>query len=321
MNEYKRILVTGGCGFIGSNFINYLKTKIPEIFIVNIDKIDYCSNNEGINHDVLIIGSTTDKVLITSILNNYEIDTVINFAAQTHIDNSFINPLEFTKDNILGTHVLIEAVRSYGKIKKFIHISTDEVYGDVNMEHLGCCENDILNPTNPYSATKAGAEHIIRSYYYSYKLPILIIRCNNVYGNRQYKEKLIPKFINLLLENKKCSIHGEGITRRNFIHVDDVCNAIITVLAKGELNNVYNIGCSNEFSVMDIAKMLIDNLKPNSNINDWIEYVADRNYNDFRYSINTNKLISLGWKEKIDFNEGLLKTIDYYKSAFTNQQK
>ena len=321
MNEYKRILVTGGCGFIGSNFINYLKTKIPEIFIVNIDKIDYCSNNEGINHDVLIIGSTTDKVLITSILNNYDIDTIINFAAQTHIDNSFINPLEFTKDNILGTHVLIETVRSYGKIKKFIHISTDEVYGDVNMEHLGCCENDILNPTNPYSATKAGAEHIIRSYYYSYKLPILIIRCNNVYGNRQYKEKLIPKFINLLLENKKCSIHGEGITRRNFIHVDDVCNAIITVLAKGELNNVYNIGCSNEFSVMDIAKMLIDNLKPDSNINDWIEFVADRNYNDFRYSINTNKLISLGWKEEIDFNEGLLKTIDYYKSAFTNEQK
>lgn len=321
MNEYKRILVTGGCGFIGSNFINYLKAKIPEIFMVNIDKIDYCSNNEGINHDVLIIGSTTDKALITSILNNYEIDTVINFAAQTHIDNSFINPLEFTTDNILGTHVLIEAVRLYGKIKKFIHISTDEVYGDVNMEHLGCCENDILNPTNPYSATKAGAEHIISSYYYSYKLPVLIIRCNNVYGNRQYKEKLIPKFINLLLENKKCSIHGQGITRRNFIHVDDVCNAIITVLTKGELNNVYNIGCSNEFSVMDIAKMLIDNLKPNSNINDWIEFIADRNYNDFRYSINTNKLINLGWKEKIDFNEGLLKTIDYYKSTFTNQQK
>lgn len=321
MNEYKRILVTGGCGFIGSNFINYLKAKIPEIFMVNIDKIDYCSNNEGINHDVLIIGSTTDKALITSILNNYEIDTVINFAAQTHIDNSFINPLEFTTDNILGTHVLIEAVRLYGKIKKFIHISTDEVYGDVNMEHLGCCENDILNPTNPYSATKAGAEHIISSYYYSYKLPVLIIRCNNVYGNRQYKEKLIPKFINLLLENKKCSIHGQGITRRNFIHVDDVCNAIITVLTKGELNNVYNIGCSNEFSVMDIAKMLINNLKPNSNINDWIEFIADRNYNDFRYSINTNKLINLGWKEKIDFNEGLLKTIDYYKSTFTNQQK
>jgi dTDP-glucose 4,6-dehydratase len=314
MNENNRWLITGGCGFIGSNFINYLKNKNPEFFIVSLDKIDYCSDKNGIQYDKLIIGSINDFDLITTILNDYQIDIIVNFAAQTHIDNSFVKPLEFTEDNIYGTHILIEAVRLYGKIKKFIHISTDEVYGDVDIEHLGCCENDILNPTNPYSATKAAAEHIVRSYYYSFKLPVIIIRCNNVYGNRQYKEKIIPKFINLLLENKKCTIHGKGITRRNFIHINDVCNAIITVLNKGELNNIYNIGSKNEYSVLDIANLLINYLKPNDDNNKWIEYIPDRNYNDFRYSINTNKLNNLGWKEEIDFNEGLIETIEYYKS-------
>jgi len=314
MNENNRWLITGGCGFIGSNFINYLKNKNPELFIVSLDKIDYCSDKNGIQYDKLIIGSINDFDLITTILNDYQIDIIVNFAAQTHIDNSFVKPLEFTEDNIYGTHILIEAVRLYGKIKRFIHISTDEVYGDVDIEHLGCCENDILNPTNPYSATKAAAEYIVRSYYYSFKLPVIIIRCNNVYGNRQYKEKIIPKFINLLLENKKCTIHGEGITRRNFIHINDVCNAIITVLNKGELNNIYNIGSKNEYSVLDIANLLINYLKPNDDINKWIEYIPDRNYNDFRYSINTDKLNNLEWKEEIDFNEGLIETIEYYKS-------
>lgn len=314
MDNFKRILITGGCGFIGSNFINYIKSKYPEIFILNIDKIDYCSNDEGINHDKLIICSITDKNLILNILNEYEIDTVINFAAQTHIDNSFLHPIEFTVDNIMGTHMLIDAIRFYGKIKKIIHISTDEVYGDVSIEHIGCTENDILNPTNPYSASKASAEHIVRSYYYSYNLPIIIIRCNNVYGERQYKEKLIPKFINLLLEDKKCTIHGEGNNRRNFIYINDVCNAIITILNKGDVNNIYNIGCRNEFSVMDITKILINNLKPNEDINNWIEYIPDRNYNDFRYSINTDKLIKLGWQEETNFNDGLLNTINYYKN-------
>lgn len=314
MDDYKRVLITGGCGFIGSNFINYLKSTNPDIFIINIDKLDYCSNNEGINYDKLITGTIADMQVILSILNEYKIDVIINFAAQTHIDNSFINPLEFTKDNIVGSHILIEASRLYGKLKRFIHISTDEVYGDVSIDHLGCFENDILNPTNPYSATKAAAEHLMRSYYYSFKLPIIIIRCNNVYGNRQYKEKLIPKFINLLLNNKKCTIHGNGLTRRNFIHINDVCNAIIKVLINGNLNEIYNIGCKNEYSVMDIAKLLINNLKPGADMNEWIEFVEDRIYNDFRYSINSSKLQNLGWQEEVDFDKGILSTIDYYKS-------
>jgi len=301
------ILVTGGCGFIGSNFINYFKTKNPDSFIVNIDKIDYCSTKNDINHDNLVIGNITDANLITSILNDYKIDVIVNFAAQTHIDNSFIKPLDFTNDNVVGSHILIDCVRRYGKIKKFIHISTDEVYGDVDVE---CNEGEILNPTTPYSATKAAAEHIIRSYYYSFKVPIIIVRCNNVYGKRQYKEKLIPKFINLLQENKKCTIHGNGLTRRNFIHVNDVCEAILIIMNKGDLNNIYNIGSKNEYSVMDIAKIIIEKLKPNDNFNDWIEYIEDRKYNDFTYSINRDKLMALGWNEKVDFIYGINELIE-----------
>jgi len=302
------ILVTGGCGFIGSNFINYLKKKNADFFIITIDKLDYCSNKNDVNYDKLIIGNICDSNLITSILNDYKIDIIVNFAAQTHIDNSFIKPLEFTNDNVIGSHTLIECARIYGKLKRFIHISTDEVYGDVDVESN---EGDLLNPTTPYSATKAAAEHIIRSYYYSFKVPIIIIRCNNVYGRRQYKEKLIPKFINLLIENKKCTIHGKGMTRRNFIHVNDVCNAIRIIIDKGELNNIYNIGSKNEYSVIDISRLIIERLKPNDNFNDWIEFIEDRTYNDFKYSINAEKLLKLGWKEEINFIDGLNDTITY----------
>jgi len=301
------ILITGGCGFIGSNFINYLKNKNPNCRIITVDKLDYCSNKDGIYYDELIIGSITDRDLITSILNKYDINIIVHFAAQTHIDNSFIKPLEFTRDNVLGSHILIECARQYGKIDKFIHISTDEVYGDVDLE---CNEGELLNPTTPYSATKAAAEHIVRSYYYSFNIPVIIIRCNNVYGNRQYKEKLIPKFINLLKENKKCTIHGQGLTRRNFIHIYDVCNAIRIILDKGQINNIYNIGCKNEYSVLDIAKIIIEKMKPDDDYNDWIEFIEDRQYNDFKYSINADKLLELGWKEEISFMDGINSLIE-----------
>ena len=196
------ILLTGGCGFIGSNFINYYKNEYPNIKIINYDKLDYCSNKENINHDNLIIDNINNKEKVLSILNEYNIDTIIHFASQTHVDNSFGNSLTFTIDNILGTHTLLECCRIYGKIKKFIHISTDEVYGEVDDAHPGCHEKSILNPTNPYATTKTGAEIIVNSYYYSFKLPVIITRNNNVYDKRQYPEKLIPKFILQLLNNE-----------------------------------------------------------------------------------------------------------------------
>ena len=308
------LLVTGGCGFIGSNFINYYKEKNPDVKIINFDKLDYCSDKNGINHDKLVIGNLKNKDLVVHILNEHNIDTVIHFAAQTHVDNSFGNSLEFTIDNILGTHTLLECCKVYNKIKRFIHISTDEVYGEVDINHKGCTEKSLLNPTNPYAATKAGAEFIARSYFYSFNMPIIITRGNNVYGPRQYPEKLIPKFINQLLNNEKCTIHGKGDTRRNFIYVDDVVKAIEIILQKGIINNIYNIGTNNEYSVSEIADKLITYLKPNDKIEDWMQYVTDRNFNDYRYAIKSNELYDLGWKEETNFEKGFEYTIKWFQS-------
>jgi UDP-glucose 4,6-dehydratase len=307
------LLVTGGCGFIGSNFINYYKQKYPHVKIINFDKLDYCSDKNNVNHDKLVIGNLKNKDLVVHILNEHDIDTVIHFAAQTHVDNSFGNSLEFTIDNILGTHTLLECCRVYNKIKRFVHISTDEVYGEVDIDHKGCTEKSLLNPTNPYAATKAGAEFIVRSYYYSFNMPIIITRGNNVYGPRQYPEKLIPKFINQLINNEKCTIHGIGETRRNFIYVDDVVRAVEIILQKGIVNHIYNIGTNNEYSVSEIADKLIKYLKPNDKVEDWIQYVTDRNFNDYRYAIESSELRNLGWQEETDFDKGFEYTIEWFQ--------
>jgi len=314
MDIYKpeNILVTGGCGFIGSNFINIYKNLYSNINIINIDKIDYCSNKDNINHDKLIIGNINNKELILYILNEYNIDTVINFAAQTHVDNSFGNSLQFTQDNINGTHNLLECCREYNKIKKFIHISTDEIYGEVDLNDSPCNEKSLLNPTNPYAATKAATEFIVKSYYYSFKLPIVITRSNNVYGPRQYPEKVIPKFITLLKNNKKCTIQGTGETRRNFIHVNDVATALDHIIKYGLINSIYNIGTNNEYSVLEIAEKIINILKPNEDYNNYIEYISDRNFNDYRYYIDSTELKKLGWNEQVNFNDGLNETIKWY---------
>jgi dTDP-glucose 4,6-dehydratase/UDP-glucose 4,6-dehydratase len=317
------ILITGGCGFIGSNYINNLlksdKFNNETVdYIINIDKLDYCSNKDNINSNdsnkyIFIEGSICDKELLKRIFKMYNILYIVHFAAQTHVDNSFDNSINYTIDNVLGTHQLIECCRLYGNIKKFIHISTDEVYGEISINSEDSTEVSLLNPTNPYAATKAGAEFIVRSYYYSYNMPIIIIRCNNVYGANQYPEKIIPKFITLLRKNKKMSIHGNGLTRRNFIYVDDVINAINIIAIKGEINNVYNIGSEDEYNVIEIATILLNHIKgAEENIEDWVEYIKDRNFNDFRYSINTTKLKNLGWEKTINFKDGIKKTVDWY---------
>jgi dTDP-glucose 4,6-dehydratase/UDP-glucose 4,6-dehydratase len=317
------ILITGGCGFIGSNYINNLlksETFNNETFdyVLNIDKLDYCSNKDNVNSNdnnkyIFIEGSICDKELLKRIFNMYNILYVVHFAAQTHVDNSFDNSINYTIDNILGTHQLIECCRLYGNIKKFIHISTDEVYGEISINSEDSTEVSLLNPTNPYAATKAGAEFIVRSYYYSYNMPIVIIRCNNVYGANQYPEKIIPKFITLLRKNKKMTIHGTGLTRRNFIYIDDVINAINIIAIKGEINNVYNIGTTDEYNVIEIATILLNHIKgTEENIENWVEYIKDRNFNDYRYAINTTKLNNLGWEKTVNFKDGIKKTVDWY---------
>lgn len=296
------ILVTGGCGFIGSNFINYILNKgESSLRIYNIDCLNYCANEANVNphpNYKLIKGNITSKDLVLHILNEYEINAIIHFAAQSHVDNSFDNSLQYTTDNIMGTHVLLQAAKEYGKIKKFLHFSTDEVYGEVDLEHPGCHEKSLLNPTNPYAATKAAAEFLVRSYYHSFKLPVVIVRCNNVYGPNQYPEKLIPKFIKLLHEGKPLTIHGNGTTRRNFIWAEDVAIATEIIFYKGALNETYNIGTTQEFSVIDVATILVEKMTVDKNIENHIIYVEDRPFNDFRYSVDTTILKSLGWEEK-----------------------
>jgi UDP-glucose 4,6-dehydratase len=314
----RNILVTGGCGFIGSNFINYMLDNYTDIFIVNIDRLDYCANIKNVYHKEryqLVVSDLNNYSIVRELLNQYNINVIIHFAAQSHVDNSFGNSIQFTRDNVLGTHTLLECARDYGKLERFIHISTDEVYGEVDIEHKGCNEKSLLNPTNPYAATKAAAEFLVRSYYHSFKLPVIITRGNNVYGPRQYPEKLIPRFITKLLNREKCPIHGQGKTRRNFIYVDDVSRAVDAILNKGEINEIYNIGSDDEYSVKEVLSILIKIIGLEKDIESVCEYVEDRAFNDSRYCIDSRKLVNLGWSKKISFEEGINKTIEWYKTV------
>ena len=310
------LLVTGGCGFIGSNFINYYFPKNNITKLVNIDVMYYCAKEENINDNirknskyVFIQGNLTDDDLVKTVLIQHKITHVIHFAAQSHVQNSFEDSLKFTNDNILGTHVLLEACRKYGNLVKFIHVSTDEVYGESmnTIEETHKTEHSILCPTNPYAATKAGAELIAQSYNHSYKMPIIITRGNNVYGPNQYPEKLIPLFIKLLKENKKVTVQGNGDSVRAFLHAYDTARAFEYILEKGQVGEIYNIGCDEgmEFSVMQIAHILIKLIKNTENYDDWIEYIEDRPFNDKRYYISNQKLKDLGWSINIDLMTGL----------------
>lgn len=314
--KMENVLVTGGYGFIGSNFIHLLYKTYPNIKIVNIDKLSYCSRREHLKGlDVISYENDInelDKVL--EILEKNNINIVVHFAASSHVDRSFNNSIEFTKDNISGTHNLLEACKRYGRLSRFLHISTDEVYGET-MGNIPFTEYHILNPTNPYAATKISAEYIVQSYFHCFDIPIVIVRGNNNFGPNQYPEKIIPKFIMSLLNNQKCTIHGRGNTKRNMIYVQDMCQCILTVLEKGEINQIYNIGTNDEYSVLDIADKLIYLIKGNHvNPKEYYEFVEDRYYNDYKYFIDFSKVTKLGWKQHVSFEEGLEKTIQYYSS-------
>ena len=318
-----RLLVTGGCGFIGSNFINYMFEKFPEIEIWNIDKCDYCSNEANIilrdsEKYHFIKGNICSSDMIAYILKTAKIDTIVHFAAQSHVDNSFNNSLNHAQDNIIGTLTLLEETRKYissgEKFNIFIHISTDEVYGESEFsDEEGKIETSILSPSNPYSASKAGAEMMVQAYLKSYKMPIIITRGNNVYGPRQYPEKLIPLFIKQLSQNKKCTVHGKGDSIRSFIYVEDTVSAISTILEKGVVGEIYNIGSDEEYSVLQVLQKLVEILKNDQNYEKYIEFTPDRNFNDKRYFVNSEKLSQLGWKKQTQFDDGIRKTIEWYQ--------
>ncbi len=315
------LLITGGCGFIGSNFINYYFPKNKINKMVNIDAMYYCANETNVESSiryhrnyVFVKGNLCDFEFVKDVVEKYNITHVIHFAAQSHVQNSFTDSIKFTHDNILGTHTLLEVCRRYGKIVKFIHVSTDEVYGESmkQVDEKQKTEHSILCPTNPYAATKAGAELIAQSYNHSYKMPIIITRGNNVYGKNQYPEKLIPLFIKQLREGKKVTIQGNGSAVRAFLHAYDTAKAFECILEKGVIGEIYNIGCdanNMEFSVMEIAKLLIKLIKNTEDYDEWIEYVEDRPFNDQRYYISNKKLKDLGWNIEITLMNGLTELL------------
>ena len=305
------LLVTGGCGFIGSNFINFYFKNVSG-YLVNLDAMYYCANESNVSIDIInsdrykfIKGNLCSKDLVHFILKEYSITHIIHFAAQSHVQNSFDDSMQYTLDNIVGTHTLLECCRFY-PIVKIIHVSTDEVYGE--SDEL-CNEKSLLIPTNPYAATKAAAEMIVTSYIKSYNLPVIITRGNNVYGINQYPEKLIPLFIKQLKANEQVTIQGNGYAKRSFLHVDDTCSAFGIILERGVLGEIYNIGTHQEYTVLEIAKILVKLIKKTDNFESYIRFIKDRPFNDSRYFITNQKLKDLGWDIKIDFLDGIKSLI------------
>lgn len=315
----KCILVTGGAGFIASHIALRLVNSYPQYKVVVFDKLDYCASLNNLSSIAnkpnfkFVKGDIQSMDLLSYVLETEQIDTVMHFAAQTHVDNSFGNSLAFTMNNTYGTHVLLEAARMNGNIKRFINVSTDEVYGETSLgKTTGLEESSHLDPTNPYSAAKAGAELVARAYITSYKMPIIITRGNNVYGPHQFPEKLIPKFTLLASRGKDLPVHGDGGSVRSYLFVDDVADAFDCVLHKGKLGETYNIGTDAERSVLDVAKDIAAYFKMSLGA---VVHVKDRAFNDRRYYIGSDKLSQLGWKERVGWEEGLKRTIEWYMAT------
>ncbi len=310
------LLVTGGCGFIGSHFINHIMRVYSKTLVVNVDAMYYCASEDNIASEwrtssryTLVKGNVCSKDLMNHVFLTHQPTHLIHFAAQSHVQNSFSDALQYTQDNVVGTHTLLEAARQYGKLEKFIHVSTDEVYGesklDAEEEHK--TETSILCPTNPYAATKAAAELLAQSYNHSFNMPIVITRGNNVYGPNQYPEKVIPRFIRQLKNGKKVTIQGDGSCVRAFLHAHDTATAFQCILEKGKIGEIYNIGCDEgmEYSIMEVAQKLIKAVHNTEEYDQWISYVEDRPFNDQRYYISNRKLKDLGWGVTIRFCEGI----------------
>lgn len=324
----KTILVTGGAGFIGSNFVKMMLDKHPNYKIINVDELTYAGNlenlkNIGVNANYKFIKvDIRDREEIEEIFSNNEITSVVNFAAESHVDRSIEEPEVFLTTNIIGTQVLLDTAKKYWKVNpndksckeyksevKFLQVSTDEVYGALGKTGM-FVETMPLMPNSPYSATKASADMIVRAYNETFGLPVNITRCSNNYGPYQFPEKLIPLMINNCLKEKELPVYGDGMQVRDWLHVSDHCSAIDTVLHKGEDGEVYNIGGNNEKANIEIVKLIIETLGKSDNL---IKYVKDRPGHDRRYAIDNTKITTeLGWKPVYTFEQGMKETIQWY---------
>jgi len=332
------LLITGGAGFIGSNFIHYILNKYPDYYVVNLDKLYYEKNSdtpknlkgiEGNRNYKFIKGDICDLALVEKIIKDNSIDIIVHFAAQSHVDTSidyynkreagesinelFENSLEgdFVLNNVWGTHILLEAAFKASNIR-FHHVSTDEVFGHLEDNSPKFNESTPYNPRSPYSASKASSDHLVRAYHNTYKLPITISNCSNNYGPYQHIEKFIPLFITNLLQGKSVPLYAQGQNIRDWLYVEDHCQAIDLIIHKGKIGETYLVGGNSEKRNIDIAKLLVAKLGFNE---DMIEHVADRPGHDYRYAIDFSKINrELGWQPSVSFEEGIEKTIKWYKS-------
>ena len=310
----KRILVTGGAGFIGSNFINYILGKREDIFIVNLDKLTYAGNLQNLkdveNHPSysFVKGDIVNDELVSYLFQKYEITHVINFAAESHVDRSILGSEIFFRTNVLGTNVLLENAKRFG-VEKFVQISTDEVYGSLGTEGQ-FEETTPLQPNSPYAASKAAADMMALAFHHTYHVPVVITRCSNNYGPYQFPEKLIPLMIINSLNNKKLPVYGDGLNVRDWIYVVDHNKAVELVFDKGKVGEVYNVGANTEKPNIEIVKLL---LKHTGKTEELIEYVKDRPGHDRRYAINSTKIKrELNWEAENSFENAIQDTIDWY---------
>jgi dTDP-glucose 4,6-dehydratase len=324
----KNVLVTGGAGFIGSNFVHIMLDKYPNYKIINVDALTYAGNLENLKdiagnpNYVFIRADIRDRAKMDEIFASYGIDTVVNFAAESHVDRSIVEPEIFLTTNIIGTQVLLDVAKKYWKVNpddkyckdfkpgvKFLQVSTDEVYGALGETGM-FVETMPLMPNSPYSASKASADLIVRAYHETFGMPVNITRCSNNYGPYQFPEKLIPLMINNCLNDKDLPVYGDGMQIRDWLHVSDHCSAIDTVLHKGELGEVYNIGGNNEKANIEIVKLIINTLGKSDSL---IKYVKDRPGHDRRYAIDNTKITTqLGWEPAYTFEQGMRETIQWY---------
>ena len=324
----KKYLVTGGCGFIGSNYIRTVLDREEDLYIVNLDKLTYAGNIQNLNgissnNLTIVKGDICDVDLVNSLFEKYQFDTVVHFAAESHVDRSIEGPAEFIQTNVVGTLNLLEQSRFfYNKTNndnfRFLHVSTDEVYGSLGDDGK-FLETTPYDPSSPYSASKAGSDHLVRAWNRTFGLPTLITNCSNNYGSYQFPEKLVPLMIINCLQGNPLPVYGKGENVRDWLFVGDHCDAIHTVLAKGEIGETYNIGGNNEIKNIDVVTIicsLLDEISPRKNgssYSDLITFVKDRPGHDFRYAIDAGKIRNdLGWSPNESFETGIRKTIHWY---------
>jgi len=314
MKNQKTYLVTGGAGFIGSNYIHYIMDSYDNIQVINLDKLTYAGNPENLK-DVedrenynFVKGDICDQELVSNIFAKYSPDYIINFAAESHVDRSIGDPDDFIKTDIYGVYSLLENCRKYG-IARFVQISTDEVYGSIDKGSFS--EDDTFNPSSPYAASKTGGDRLAYSYYVTYDLPVVITRASNNYGPHQYPEKLIPLFITNAMDDKKLPLYGDGKNIRDWLYVEDHCKAVEFVLKNGNNGEAYNVAGNCEKQNIEITKKI---LELTGKSDDLIEYVQDRAGHDRRYSLDDSKIEKLGWQPEYDFEEGMQETVEWYKN-------